>query len=81
LRGRIKTVLIPKDNEKDLEDIPDNVKKNLEIVPVSTLDEVLHRALASELTPIEWNPEEEAAVADQVKTPAEGADLPGVTTH
>ncbi|MDF1586888.1 endopeptidase La [Marinimicrococcus flavescens] len=45
LRGGIKTVLIPKENEKDLADIPDNVKKNLEIVPVATADEVLRRAL------------------------------------
>ena len=44
LRGGIKTVLIPKDNEKDLAEIPDNVKSGLEIVPVSTVDEVLARA-------------------------------------
>ena len=53
LRGGIKTVLIPKDNEKDLEDIPDNVKRGLEIIPVSVVDEVLERALKSPLTPIE----------------------------
>lgn len=81
LRGRIKTVLIPKDNEKDLEDVPDNVKKNLEIVPVTTLDEVLHRALASELTPIEWNPEDQEAPSDTVKPVADEGDLPGITTH
>jgi len=45
LRGGIKTVLIPKDNEKDLADIPDNVKKGLTIIPVSGLDEVLARRL------------------------------------
>jgi ATP-dependent Lon protease len=45
LRGGLKTVLIPKDNEKDLAEIPDNVKKGLEIVPVATLDQVLERAL------------------------------------
>ena len=49
LRGGIKTVLIPKENEKDLADIPDNVKKGLEIVPVSTVDEVLARALVKPL--------------------------------
>ena len=58
LRGGIKTVLIPKDNEKDLEDIPDNVKKGLEIIPVSIVDEVLERALVSPLTPIEWDEDE-----------------------
>ena len=45
LRGGLKTVLIPKDNEKDLAEIPDNVKAKLEIIPVATVDEVLMRAL------------------------------------
>jgi ATP-dependent Lon protease len=54
LRGGLKTVLIPKDNERDLPEIPDNVKKGLEIVPVSTVDEVLARALVKPLVPIEW---------------------------
>ncbi|MCP4393718.1 MAG: endopeptidase La [Alphaproteobacteria bacterium] len=53
LRGGIKTVLIPKENEKDLEEIPDNVKEGLEIIPVSYVSEVLDCALASKLTPIE----------------------------
>ncbi|MFQ5958032.1 MAG: endopeptidase La [Alphaproteobacteria bacterium] len=57
LRGGIKTVLIPSENEKDLAEIPDNVKRGLEIVPVATVDEVMARALARELQPIEW-PEE-----------------------
>jgi ATP-dependent Lon protease len=55
LRGGLKTVLIPKDNEKDLAEIPDNVKKGLEIVPVAHLDEVLARALVRPPEPIEWN--------------------------
>ncbi len=54
LRGGLKTVLIPKENERDLPEIPDNVKKGLEIVPVSTVDEVLARALVKPLTPTEW---------------------------
>jgi ATP-dependent Lon protease len=54
LRGGIKTVLIPRENQKDLAEIPDNVKTGLEIVPVATVDEVLARALAQPLTPIEW---------------------------
>ena len=45
LRGGLKTVLIPKENEKDLADIPDNVKGGLEIVPVAMVDEVLSQAL------------------------------------
>ena len=54
LRGGLKTVLIPKENERDLPEIPDNVKKGLEIIPVSTVDEVLARALIKPLTAIEW---------------------------
>ena len=50
LRGGVKTVLIPKDNEKDLADIPDNVKTGMEIIPVATVDEVLAKALARPLT-------------------------------
>ena len=47
LRGGIKTVLIPQDNEKDLVEIPDNVKKGLKIIPVPTVDEVLRVALST----------------------------------
>lgn len=52
LRGGITKVLIPKDNEKDLEEIPVNVKKGLEIVPVRTIEEVLVHALTKPLEPI-----------------------------
>jgi ATP-dependent Lon protease len=52
LRGGIKKVLIPKDNAKDLEEIPQNVKKGLEIVPVGTIEEVLGHALISLPEPI-----------------------------
>jgi ATP-dependent Lon protease len=63
LRGGLTTVLIPKDNEKDLAEIPDNVKKGLTILPVGTVDELLRHALVSPLTPIEWTePERPAAV-------------------
>ncbi len=61
LRGGIHTVLIPSDNEKDLVEIPDNVKVGLEIIPVSTVDDVLAKALAGTLTPIEWTDEDEVA--------------------
>src|SRR6201997_3659669 len=57
LRGGLKTVLIPKENEKDLAEIPDNVKRGLKIVPVKTVDELLGQALAAQLTPMAW-PEE-----------------------
>ena len=55
LRGGIKKVLIPKDNEKDLVEIPDNVKKGLEIVAVTGVEEVLEHALTSSLVPIDWD--------------------------
>jgi ATP-dependent Lon protease len=54
LRGGIKTVLVPNENEKDLEEIPDNVKRALDIVLVGSVDEVLEHALTSPLVPIEW---------------------------
>jgi ATP-dependent Lon protease len=59
LRSGIKTVLIPQENVKDLQDIPENVKAALEIIPVSTVDEVLKHALTLPLTPVEWDPETE----------------------
>ena len=62
LRGGIKTVLIPEENQKDLADIPDNVKDALTIVPVSDVNEVLARALIRPLSPIEWSAEDEAAL-------------------
>jgi len=55
LRSGVKTVLIPQENEKDLADVPENVKSGLEIIPVSTVDEVLAAALTGPLIPIEWN--------------------------
>ena len=61
LRGGITTVLIPKDNEKDLAEIPDNVKRGLNVIPVSSVDEVLHHALTAPLVPIEWTEEDEKA--------------------
>jgi ATP-dependent Lon protease len=64
LRAGIKTVFIPKDNEKDLAEIPDNVKKGLKIIAVSHVDEVISQALVRQPEPIEWvEPEEIPAVA------------------
>ena len=54
LRGGIKTVLIPDENEKDLTEIPKNVIEGLKIIPVKTVDEVLKVALTKSLTPIDW---------------------------
>src|SRR3546814_4099939 len=63
LRGGIKTVLIPEENEKDLAEIPENVLLGLEIVPVAHVDEVLARALSAPVTPIEW-PESDDLATD-----------------
>ena len=61
LRGGIKTVLIPEENEKDLAEIPANVREGLEIIPVNHVDLVLARALAEPLVPIEWTEADELA--------------------
>jgi ATP-dependent Lon protease len=63
LRGGITTVLIPEENEKDLPDIPDNVKEGLKIIPVKHVSEVLQHALVSQPEPIEWDQEAEDAAA------------------
>ena len=54
LRGGIKTVIIPSENEKDLKDIPQNVKDGMKIMPVNNVDEVLKIALKEESKPVEW---------------------------
>jgi ATP-dependent Lon protease len=77
LRGGLKTVLIPGENEKDIAEIPDNVKRGLKLIPVNTADEVLLHALAGPLTPIDWAEESEAPAV----IPATGEERPGVLTH
>ncbi|WP_170769631.1 endopeptidase La [Ruegeria lacuscaerulensis] len=67
LRGGIKTVLIPEENEKDLADIPDNVKEGLEIIPVTHVSEVLKHALTGEPEAIEWDEAAEEAAAAAAK--------------
>ena len=62
LRGGLTTVLIPKENEKDLDDIPDNVKKDLTIISVESMDDILKHALVAPLVPIEWTDADEAAL-------------------
>ena len=61
LRGGITTVLIPKENEKDIAELPANVTSGLRIIPVEHVDEVLVAALAERLTPIEWTDADEHA--------------------
>ena len=75
MRAGIKTVFIPKENEKDLADIPDSVKKGLEINPVSHVDEVIMRALARKPEAITWEEPVEAPPQKPEAT-ATGAALP-----
>ncbi|MEH6753993.1 MAG: endopeptidase La [Alphaproteobacteria bacterium] len=79
LRGGVKTVIIPKENEKDLADIPDNVKKGLTIYPVATVDEVLQHALTQPLVPIEWD--EAAHDSARVSGTEDGSEGSGVVRH
>ena len=74
LRSGVKTVLIPQENEKDLADVPDNVKSALEIVPISTADEALKWALVGTLTPVEWD-----EAAEPLPTPVPPLDGPAAT--
>jgi ATP-dependent Lon protease len=76
LRTGIKTVVIPSENEKDLADIPDNVKQGLTIIPVSSVEEVLKVALVRQPVPIEW-------VEAEIVSPAALAkdDGDAVVTH
>ena len=78
LRGGIKTVLIPSDNERDLAEIPDNVKRGLEIIVVSTIDEVRGHALTVQPVPIEWP--EDVMVKQLTAKPGEVEDG-DVLTH
>ena len=76
LRSGVKTVLIPSENEKDLADIPENVRNEMTIIPVSTMDEVLSHALTRPPVAIEWSE------ADAPPTPTvDDGDIETVVTH
>jgi ATP-dependent Lon protease len=76
LRGNIRTVLIPDENEKDLAEVPDNVKKGMKIIPCRTIEDVLQRALTTELKPIDWIESDEVEAV-----PSEKPAREGVVTH
>src|SRR4051794_29381876 len=81
-RGGIKTVLIPEDNAKDLTEISDAIKKNLDIIPVSRMDEVLARSLVRKPEPIEWDEEKAKPTETSVSTePAVDEDSSTLTAH
>ncbi|NVJ51990.1 MAG: endopeptidase La [Gammaproteobacteria bacterium] len=71
-RGGIRKVLIPRDNRRDLEEIPDNIKGDLEIIPVQWIDEVLAVALARVPVALEQEVMKPATV---VKAPEDGAEI------
>jgi len=76
-RGGIKTVLIPQENEKDLADIPENVKKELEVISVTNLDDVIEHAFVTRPVAIEWPDYEED---DDIKV-SESQEGDSVVTH
>ncbi|MDP6623529.1 MAG: endopeptidase La [Alphaproteobacteria bacterium] len=81
LRGGIKTVLIPKENEKDLAEIPDNVKRGLEIIPVAVVDEVLAQALVEPLVSMEWPDEDDVGKVGGKDGDATEVVRDGLVTH
>ena len=74
-RGGIKTVLIPNDNEKDLADIPDNVKRGLNIITVTMVDEVLQHSLEKPLSPQDWDEDAELEAAALSATAKKDTDV------
>ena len=78
LRGGIKTVVIPEENAKDLQDIPENVKNGLEIVPVRWIDKVLEISLERMPTPL---PDEEPVVVAPVAVDIPAPELTGSVKH
>jgi ATP-dependent Lon protease len=81
-RGGMKTVLIPEENAKDLVEISDTIKKGLEIIPVTRMDEVLTRALVRAPQPIEWDEASAKLAAETAAAePAVDEDGSGLTAH
>ena len=78
LRGGIKKVIIPEENVKDLAEIPDNVKNNLEIIPVSRMEEVVRIALTEAPKAIEWD---EKAADEAARVANEGGSSTNLTAH
>ena len=77
-RSAIETVLIPLDNGKDLKEIPDNVKRGLNIITVSSVDDVVHMALAEAPVPVEWS---DADVEEMERMAAHVGESGDVVTH
>ncbi|MDF1681388.1 endopeptidase La [Ponticaulis sp.] len=80
-RGGVRKVLIPEENLKDLAEIPDNVKSDLEIVAVSDINEVLEHALTKSLSEIEWSEKDQAALQASLAGRTDGGPDQAPTTH
>ena len=81
-RGGLKTVLIPEENAKDLVEISEAIKKGLEIIPVTRMDEVLARALVRPVVPITWDEESAKLAAEAAAAePVVEDDGSGLTAH
>jgi len=81
LRAGTKTVIIPKENEKDMADIPDNVKDGLELIFVDNVDEVLKIALTKPLLPIEWDEEDSSKSSSDISEDDADQDVDNPITH
>jgi ATP-dependent Lon protease len=80
-RGGIKTVMIPEENAKDLVEINESIKKGLEIIPVSRMDEVLARALVRKPEPITWDEETAKSGEPAVAEPVVEDEASALTAH
>ena len=81
LRAGTKTVIIPKENEKDMAEIPDNVKDGLELIFVDNVDEVLKIALTKPLLPIEWDEEDSPKSSNDISEDDADQDVDNPITH
>jgi ATP-dependent Lon protease len=80
-RGGLTTVLIPKDNEKDLVDIPDNVKSSLKIIPVAIVDEALSAALVREPMPLAMAEMADISTESGTVVPDSGENSSDIVAH
>ena len=80
-RGNIKTVIIPDDNERDLIEIPDNIKTDLKIVPVRWIDQVLEHALQYQPTPLSSDENQKQEKKAKREDIAKASDKKHVNTH
>ena len=80
-RGNIKTVIIPADNERDLTEIPDNIKADLEVVPVRWIDEVLEQSLQYQPTPLREKTKRKPGKKGKKQDIDQGSDEKHINTH